>query len=158
MLRTRVATIPCPSGQVGISYATFDAIAGWAPTFGSKILAEPPMRQVGLDSLFVALQSVALKITVHHDPEQYEIIKNRLKGRDATRVHPGGKQKRKLMEISPDFMRLISAMGNQARSQKLSPERRQEIARHAALARHHPNKVKAKPRKKLHQAVFVKKR
>jgi hypothetical protein len=159
MLRARLETMPRPDGGYGITYKTFDAIAGWAEEFASKLLADPPIRQVGLHTLFVALQSVALTMRIEHDPAQYERIKNRLvKPRGSSRMLPGGKHERKLMEICPDFMRLISAMGNEARNQKLSRRRRKLIARRAALARHHPDQVEIKPKKKLHQGVFVKKR
>ena len=51
-------------------------------------------------------------------------------------MHPAGR----IVELTPDFYKRISRMGNEARLRKLTPERRSELARVAAEARWRQNR------------------
>lgn len=121
--------------DLGISHGTLDAIAGWQNGYTGKLLADPPIRQVGLHTLFIMLESVGLSMHLQVDKEAVERLKTRMVKRNESAVRTGGKHRRILQEILPDFMRLISGMAADARRKKISPAKRKRIARHAAVIR-----------------------
>ncbi len=144
--------------QLEMSCETMDEIAGWGSTRATKIMSKPPIRQLGLHTIFDALGALAFRIRIEHDPEQYEKIRTRLKKRSVGQ--DSGAVRKKLMRtaathkvvrlfLAPDFMRKIAAKGGKSRGQKMTKRQRSRSARKAATARwanHVPGtSPKAKP-------------
>jgi hypothetical protein len=61
--------------ELGIPYETLDAIAGWTPTYASKLLAAEPERHMGVMAFDTILHALAVKIAVIPDPERLEKVR-----------------------------------------------------------------------------------
>jgi hypothetical protein len=136
-LRARIA-------ELGINYATVDVIAGWTDGYASKLLSPEPTpgsktkRAMGPMAFDAALGALAVKLQVVSDAEQLRHIKRNhyfVHRVQAAPMHPTGKHDYVVLRKTNEMMRHMSSLGNAARSQKLSPARRQAIARKAARAR-----------------------
>jgi hypothetical protein len=83
------------TAQLGISYETVDAIAGFTTRYTTKLLAEEPDRHMGVMAFDAMLHILAVKIVLIPDPEKLERVKkhwnferwkNRLRGERYARI------------------------------------------------------------------------
>lgn len=127
-IRQRVA-------ELDVSYDVIESIAGIQSGCPSKVIANPPPKRIGPFTYFLILQALGCELQMVENPQEMERLRSRLSKRKLrrTRVRPAAS----IIELAPDFYARISRMGNAARNTKLSPERRSELARNAALARWH---------------------
>jgi hypothetical protein len=119
--------------ELQITYETLEAISGCQSGYCAKILGRPPAKRVQLYTAFLLIEALGLRVKLEEDPELTERLRHRWTKRRLTKavMLPAGRIK----EFPPDFYRYISRLGNEARSRKISPSRRSELARHAAMAR-----------------------
>jgi hypothetical protein len=118
-------------GEVGITLETLEELSG-ATTRGyaTKILGEPPLKRAQLETFLWLIEALGLELILRINPQTAAKMAPRyIKRKLARVVRPG--------DASPigDFFQRLSRLGNEARSRELSPERRSELARHAANAR-----------------------
>jgi hypothetical protein len=131
-----IAAFRARVAELGISYSTIDAIAGWTDSYATKLLAQEPQRHMGVMAFDAMLGVLGLKIAVFRDPAKLEKVKNhrdfvRRKSRqhgDATRAYVAHR-------VTLPFLREIGSKGGHARREKLSSRRREQIARKAARAK-----------------------
>jgi hypothetical protein len=122
-VRARVA-------ELGITHETLDAISGLQSGYASKLLADPPIRRIGPLTLFIVLQSLGMSLSLVEDRKWMERAETRLVPRKTPRMLRAAS-----ITFTPDFFTYNARIGGEARRDKLSPARRQEIARNAARAR-----------------------
>jgi hypothetical protein len=142
-LRTRAQTL-------GLAYGTVDAIAGLPDRYTSKLFAPVPIKNLGPISFEAILGALGVTVILVEDQEQCDRVSGRWTQRKrplkTTGSIPGSIECEVPMtlQVTPelqrvlnksDFMRKISARGNLARKNKLSPWKRRMIARRAAKAR-----------------------
>jgi hypothetical protein len=129
--------------ELGITYETVDEIAGFPARYTGKLLAEPPMRNLSLDSMFALLGAIALTPQLEHDEKRLEKLQKRMQWAQRRREGPqykprmlaAAKHKPVTIYFTTDFMAQLGAMGGVARAKKLTSARRKSIARKAALVR-----------------------
>lgn len=136
MMRARVL-------ELGISHETLDAIAGWQSGYASKLLAKPPIRQVGLHTLFIALGSLGLAMRLEDDPQGLERLRTRMVERNPKFVRAGSRDRGIKLHFTADFLKQIRAEGGRARMAKLSPRQRTALARKANRIRWRDVKAQA---------------
>jgi hypothetical protein len=120
------------------------------PNYLTKVIAEPPPKRMGAFAWFLILGALGLDMQLVENPQAMERLRPRLTKRKSKRksVHPAGR----IVELTADFYKRISRMGNEARSRKLTPERRSELARVAAEARWRQNREQTAPYRHLKPA------
>jgi hypothetical protein len=119
--------------ELEVSYETVEAVNGIQSGYTTKILGNPPAKRVQLYTAFLLIEALGLRVRLEEDPDLAERLRHWWTKRRLTKavMLPAGRIK----EFPPDFYRYISRLGNEARSRKISPSRRSELARHAAMAR-----------------------
>jgi hypothetical protein len=136
-LRARIA-------ELGISYATLDAIAGWTDTYATKLLAEEPQKYFGPMSFDAMLGSLGIKIALVEDPAKLEKVK---KNRDFVprqlALPTTGKHAYVVQRKTRENMREMSREAARARMEKIPPRKRSALARKAAKARWRKPRVEA---------------
>jgi hypothetical protein len=108
-----------------------DEVAGMPRGYFNKIIGPRPPRRLGMRSLGDVFGVLGIKCLVIEDPEAMARIAGRLKKRDEKMVRSVAWQ----VTITRRFMQKIGRVGGTRRMEKLSKAERQELARHAALAR-----------------------
>jgi hypothetical protein len=116
--------------ELGITHETLDAISGLQSGYASKLLADPPIRRIGPLTLFIVLQSLGMSLSLVEDREWMGRAEMRLVPRKTPRVLRASS-----ITLTPDFYSRIGRLGGNSRLVKISPARRQAIARNAARAR-----------------------
>lgn len=128
---------------LGITYETVDEIAGFGVRGTTKYLAEPPLRKMSIDAMFQLLGAIAVVQNLSADDTRLERLKNfhnwkrvkRIGPQYAAGVRPVAKHRAIKYATTVARMGFLSVLGNEARTKKLSQERRIEIAKHAAAVR-----------------------
>jgi hypothetical protein len=115
----------------------------------TKVIADPPPKRMGAFTWFLILGALGLDMLLVENPQAMERLRPRLTKRKSKRkaVHPAGR----IVELTPDFYKRISRMGNEAR-RKLSPERLSEIGRKAVNARWSRHREQTAPDRDLKPA------
>jgi hypothetical protein len=124
----------------GISCEEIDAAALLASGHASKLLAPVPIRRLGPETLFPLVWALGKRLVIEDDPEAPALPRQNEKRGVAyvgSRKHQTHASLKKAAERIVRLQRRVwSRAANEARNSKLSPERRSEIARKAARARH----------------------
>jgi hypothetical protein len=136
------------TGELGLSYMVMDALAGWAPSYASKLLSpepsrskdangwQPTARALGPMSLDVLLNLACVKIQLVEDTAALERLQRHRDYVPRKRpVRRDGTHEYVVHRVTREFMRQIGRSGNVARWAKVSAKRRTSIARKAANAR-----------------------
>jgi hypothetical protein len=118
-----------------VSRETIDEIAGWADGYASKLLAPACSKALGARSLGPLLEVLGVKLAVLEDPAAMARFEKRRTPRAEWQVRNGmrsiaGIRQREWL-FSPERAKECAAL----RMVKLSPEKRQRLARRAARAR-----------------------
>ena len=129
--------------ELGITYDTVDAIAGFTTRYTSKLLSEPPAREFTVESMFALLGAIALMPTLQPDNKRLERLEKRpdwkLVARDGVQYRIRMLAVRKHRPVtshqSQELRELVTRLGGLARARKLGKRRRRQIARAAAAAR-----------------------
>jgi hypothetical protein len=128
--------------ELQTNYLSVEAVSGIQLGYLTKVTANPPPKRMGLHVCFLILTALGLQVELTEAPD-FQRYAQRLERRKLTR-RPGritGRSKK----CAPDFYAYISRLGNEARSRKLSPERRSALARSAAQARWRARKEQLAP-------------
>lgn len=128
-----------------IARRTIDDIAGLTPGHTEKLLAQVPLKRIGMDTLFPLAWALGVRIVLEDDPANLARIADLVNGkvmirdsasRGSMRVKTAAVlAKHAARQVSKQRQQL-SRLGNEARTRKLSKRRRRSIARHAAITRH----------------------
>jgi hypothetical protein len=122
--------------ELGIPYETLDAIAGWTPTYASKLLAAEPERHMGVMAFHTILHALAVKIAVIPDPERLEKVRKHSQFSPRKyRVRAVGSQGYVAHRVTREHLQRIASEGGRARAEKLSERELSAIGRKAAKAR-----------------------
>jgi hypothetical protein len=130
--------------ELNINLATLDDVSGLPDRYAQKLLADPPIKSLGLASVGPVLGALGLRLVVEEDLEQFERVRGRLvprKYRRPQKAQPmlaemlADSKQPATVSISRDFLRSIAHLGAAARTKKLSARRRRQIALKAAQAR-----------------------
>jgi hypothetical protein len=122
--------------ELQLSHETVEAISGAMPGYISKILGSPlspPPKRVQLYLACILIEALGLEIRLYENPQAMERLARRFEKRRLRKVQMPTAMR--TIELMPDFYRHISGLAADARRRKISPERRSELARHAATAR-----------------------
>jgi hypothetical protein len=127
-IRARVAALD-------VSYDTLDRIAGLPDRFASKLLCDPPMRQISQATLWLLMGALGYKLALIEDAEAFAKVQSRLVKRKA----PNRRISTMTLARRRNSPWLFNAESGRAmvsvRLTKLNPKQRIEIARNAARAR-----------------------
>ena len=129
--------------ELGITYETVDEIAGFPARYTGKLLAEPPMRNLSLDSMFALLGAIALTPQLEHDEERLEKLQKRMqwarRRREGPqykpRMHSAAVHKPIIINLSPSFFAEIGRSGGRNSRKNLGKRERKRLARKAAMVR-----------------------
>ncbi|MGA8696570.1 MAG: hypothetical protein WB689_22580, partial [Xanthobacteraceae bacterium] len=115
VLRRRVA-------ELQIKGRAFDAFAGLPDGYLSKLIAERPVRRIGMVSFSPLMNALGLRCLFVEDPEGTERLKSRLKPRNASyvRTMPAAAS----IVFTARMLKRIRRLGGQARMAQLTPEQR----------------------------------
>lgn len=121
--------------QLGITYETVDALAGFPARYTSTLMSGG--KSMSVYSLFTMARVLALLPAFQHDDKQHALLKARedwipLKRKGPRWRSAHGKSAHRLY---PDFLRLRARAGGFAYRQKISRKRRIANARKAAQIR-----------------------
>jgi hypothetical protein len=125
-------------GEVGITLEVLEELSGTQRGYASKVLGPVPLKRAQLETFLWLAEALGLELILRVNPQTAAKMAPRYIKRRLTRaMRPG--------EASPleTFFRRLSQLGNEARSCKLSPERRAALARHAAMARWSKSEARA---------------
>jgi hypothetical protein len=119
--------------ELGVAMERLDDVSGLPSRYISKLLAPVPVKGVGRVSLGPLCGTLALKLIVAIDQEQYERIKARLKpgASPASRRKHRHPNSRKQLRGNSEWGRIMRARATVL----LSPQQRRHIAKQAARAR-----------------------
>lgn len=122
-----IAALRARRDLLRLNHETIDAVSGLQAGYTSKLMADPPMKSLGLVSLGPMLGALGLAILVVHDNKALKRVKNRLVPR---------KYRKKR---APAGIRLFTSENAREmakrRAEKLSPRRLSQIGRKAARMR-----------------------
>jgi hypothetical protein len=124
--------------ELNTTYEAIEDVAGLQSGYLAKILGRPtPAKRLHPFLMFILLQALGLKAALVYDPDFKRKMAHRLRKRRTRRcVRSGGQHDRIIkMELTKDFLRHIARLGVRARMNKVSAERRSEVARRAATER-----------------------
>lgn len=122
-----IAALRARRDLLRLNHETIDAVSGLQAGYTSKLMADPPMKSLGLVSLGPMLGALGLRLLVVHDGKALKRVQNRLIPRKYRKVRaPAG-----MTLITADNAREMA----KRRNEKLSPKRRSELARKAATMR-----------------------
>lgn len=128
LVRARVA-------ELGITHETLDAVAGLQSGYASKILCDPPMKNMGPFTMFMVMEALGMQVALLHDGEAYDRVKSRLVRRLRPRQLNGAKHTAITISLGPDFLRQIGRKGGRNRGKVLSRRQLKRIAKMGARAR-----------------------
>jgi predicted transcriptional regulator len=114
-----------------------DELAGWATGYCSKLLSPSAMRCFGPMSLDVMLAALGVTLIAVEDPKSTDRARQRLRRRSFAPYEPP--------PVVLRFSRAHYRRMARARMQKVSPERRSEIARIASLKRWRKPRIEEVP-------------
>jgi hypothetical protein len=127
-IRARIA-------ELDVSYDTLDRIAGLPDRFASKLLCNPPIRQISQATLWLLMGAIGFKLALIPDAEGLAKVQNRLVKRRGPNPHitmiTVARRRVSPWLFSPERGREMARV----RLAKLGPKRRGEIARNAARSR-----------------------
>jgi hypothetical protein len=129
--------------RIAITSADVAATAGLPSHYIAKLLSpsKNPVRRVGMISLAPLLAVLQAKLVLLPDPEAEKLFGPRIPARTEHCARmltvKAGRGKQQLVSVK--LLRRIAPLGGAARNRSLSPARRSQIARKAALARWHRN-------------------
>lgn len=142
------------TGDLGLSYATIDALAGWGETYATKVLGPEPFvpkdangwrptaRSLGPLSLDILLGVACVRLMLVEDPAALERLRRH---RDYVRrrrpVRSRGAHDYIVRRDTREHMRQMGRLGGLATAAKLSAKRRTALARKAAKARWHKPRI-----------------
>ena len=72
-----LAALRARRDELQLTNATVDAIAGWPDFYAAKLFCEPPIRNLGWQSLELALGSLGIALIAVVDEEQVKRVQNR---------------------------------------------------------------------------------
>ena len=116
--------------QIAISSEENSELAGVPSNYLSKLLRANPVRRVGPRSMGAVMGVLAIRCLVVEDAAALARYGGRVRRRNPNMVHAGAS-----IVFTARFMAKIQRQGGHARANALSPARRSEIARRAAMAR-----------------------
>jgi hypothetical protein len=122
--------------ELGLSHETVEAISGAQNGYISKIIGSPcspPAKRVQLYLACILIEALGLEIRLYENPQAMERLARRFEKRKLKK--PAVRTAMRKIELMPDFYRHISGLAADARRRKISPERRSQLASHAATAR-----------------------
>lgn len=123
--------------ELGISYETLDAVAGWTETYSTKLLAEEPQKYLGPMSFDALMGGLAFKLALIEDPEKLEKLRKHRhfvprRGPMPNRVtHARYIVRRDTRE----HMREMGKESGRVRKERIPERKRKSMARKAALTR-----------------------
>lgn len=118
--------------ELELPHQVVEHLAGLQNGYLTKVIANPPPKRASPFTLFLIVQALGLDMQLVENPQVMERLRPRYEKKKLKRkIRPAGR----IVELTPDFYKRISRMGNDARSRKLTPECRSELARVAAGAR-----------------------
>jgi hypothetical protein len=130
--------------ELQLTHETLDAIAGWAGGYSSKLFAPDPIKNLGWQSLGLALGALGIAIVVVEDQEQGARVRKRWIRRErpartaasACRLSTAELQAK--LELS-ERMKMLGKLGGKAsakrRMKTMGKRARQRAASHAARIR-----------------------
>jgi hypothetical protein len=127
-IRTRVA-------ELDVSYDTLDRIAGLPDRFASKLLCDPPMRQISQATLWLLMGALGYKIALLPDEEGLAKVQSRLVKRRGPNPHISMMTLARRRVVPWLFTPERGREMTRVRLTKINPERRSEIAKKAARIR-----------------------
>jgi hypothetical protein len=124
-VRNRVA-------DLSIHGTRFDALAGWAEGYLSKLTSARPVRRIGMTSMGPLLSAMGVKLQMVEDPAGTARLR-RLSPRNLSYVRAMPADA--CIVLTPRMLQRIRRLGGKARMARLTAKERSELARRAALAR-----------------------
>ncbi len=137
--------------ELNISHETIDDISGLPKGYTSKLLANPPMKNLGHKSLGDLMGALGMALVAVPDPEQIARVEKRwVKRKRPQRLVPvsssPGITEKQMVELQvtadlkrfcvrPAYMREIGLRGNLKRNERMSRWKKKVLARRAAKAR-----------------------
>jgi hypothetical protein len=122
--------------ELQLSHETVESISGAMPGYISKILGSPcspPAKRIQLYLACILVEALGLEIRLYENPQAMERLERRFEKRKLKKASVRAAMRK--IELMPDFYRHISGLAADARRRKISPERRSQLASHAATAR-----------------------
>jgi hypothetical protein len=130
-----LAAIRARVAELDVSYDTLDRIAGLPDRFASKLLCDPPMRQISQATLWLLMGAIGYKIALLPDAEGLAKVQSRLVKRKAPNRHIStmtlARRRNSPWLWNAETGREMASV----RLTKIKPKQRIEIARNAARAR-----------------------
>jgi hypothetical protein len=136
------------TGELGLTYDTMDALAGWGSTYATKLLSPEPSRSkdangwrptaraLGPMSFDALLGLACVKLVLVEDPAALARLQRHRDFMPRKRpVQTDGSQAYVVHRVTREHMRQIGRLGGASRWAKVSAKRRSSIARAAARAR-----------------------
>ena len=124
-LRRRVA-------ELGLTLETVENIAGLPVGYASKVLSDPPQKRMNAFTWFLVAQALGLRMVLEEDLELAEQMRGRWRKRHNKKpIH----SQPRIVQFTPDQLRLMGRRGGFATAARLTPEQRQANARRAIRAR-----------------------
>jgi cold shock CspA family protein len=142
-------------GELQLSYETVEYLSGLQSGYLTRVISDPPPKRMCPFTQFLILQALGLRVRLEEDPELIEKLRGRWTKRKLRKSVRTAMSMNRVIELTPDFMRRISRMGCEARMRKLSPERRSELARNAAVARWRQARERKNPGRHLKPACWA---
>jgi hypothetical protein len=72
-----LAALRARRAELDITLETLDAIAGWTDSYSSKLLSDPPQKNLGWSSLGLGLNALGVMLLMVPDEEQIRRLQNR---------------------------------------------------------------------------------
>lgn len=138
-----LAALRARRDELQLTHETIDHIAGWPSGYCGKLLAQNPIKNLGWQSLGLALDTLAIELIPAENIEQRKLLEKRWKARErpkngieqASRAGIPGKP----IWRSLEFMKMLSkrgaSKGGKRRAKLMSKRARQRAASHAARIR-----------------------
>jgi hypothetical protein len=120
--------------ELGLSRTTIDRLANFTPGLASKFLSPTPIKRIGHEHIGPLCAALAVAWIPVEDAQSRAELNRRI-GNGSIEKRNGNLAMHAALSVparSRRFMRRIARKGGKSRAQKLSPERRSEIARNAA--------------------------
>jgi Cobalamin synthesis protein cobW C-terminal domain len=121
--------------ELRVSHETIDAIAGWADGMTSKALGPARRKTIGMQSLWLALPALGLRLEVVEDEDATRRMARRWVPRRELWRRVGNSAHKLGVAMIARAAKELGARGACERAAKLAPARRQELARAAGIAR-----------------------
>jgi hypothetical protein len=124
-IRNRVA-------DLGIHGTRFDALAGWAEGYLSKLTCERPARRIGMQSMGPLLSAMGVKLQMVEDPAGTARLRRLLpRNPSYVRAMPAAAG----ITFTAKMLSRIRRLGGKARMARLTAKERSALGRKAAAAR-----------------------